>query len=345
MGEHAAVYGQPALVAAVDPRAHVEVAIAAEGLEVDLLDLGKTLHTTWEKARAEAERSRRAWQEYVAEPSPSRFAEVGSGSPESLALLSLGELATELEDRYLPPLRMQVRSNLPIGSGFGSSAAIAVAMIGAIQAAVSGEFGFDAIDAMALEVERRQHGLPSGVDHKTVLYGGVVMAVRDSAGGLEISRLKQTSPILEQLQVYQTGRPSETTGEVVATVRRRRDEDRDRLDRLFERMGQDVLSYRDVLVGDQDGTETVCELIRDYQRCLEELDVVPSQVRETIREVEARGGSAKISGAGTLTGHSAGCLQVFWPEGPPAELPAGFRDYQLQPVVLGVEGLRMEEQQ
>jgi hypothetical protein len=84
--------------------------------------------------------------------------------------------------------------------------------------------------------------------------------------------------------------------------------------------------------------------IRDYQRCLEELGVVPEPIRETIRQVESLGGAAKISGAGSLSGAAAGCLLVHWPEGPPDRLPQGLRDARRQAVELGAEGFRVEEE-
>ena len=345
MGEHAAVYGQPALVAAVDPRARVEVGEADRGLTVDLVDFRLLLQTTWQEVSDRAQRSRTAWQRYVDAPTPDRFAEVGSGSPEGLALVALGELVTARGDRGLPPLSIRVQSSLPAGSGFGSSASIAVALIGGVLALLDGEVDFPLLDALAMEVERRQHGLPSGVDHKTVLHGGVVLAERSTDGDLRISKLDQSSPMLEKLQVYQTGRPVETTGEVVAAVRRYRDEEPERVDALLERMGSAVESFRNELEAPVYRPQVFTELIRDYQGCLEQLGVVPAQVRETIREVEAQGGGAKISGAGSLTGSLAGCLLVHWPEGPPPELPARLREYQWQDVDLGVAGLRVEEDQ
>jgi mevalonate kinase len=345
LGEHAAVYGQPALIAAVDPRARVEVELANQGLGIELADFHRQLDTTWQQAIERAQRSREAWQRYVDAPTPDQFAAVGSGSPDGLALVALGEVATALEDRRLPPLGVRVESSLPVGSGFGSSASIAVALIGGVLALVDGAVDFGMVDALVLEVERRQHGLPSGVDHKTVLYGGVVLAERRSDGELRISRLDSSSPILGQLQVYQTGQPAETTGEVVAAVKRYRDEEPGRVDTLLERMGATVESFRDELEAPGCEAQRLNELIRDYQRCLEDLGVVPAEVRETIREVEDQGGAAKISGAGALTGSAAGCLLVLWPGGPPAELPAQLREYQRQAVDLGVEGLRVEEEE
>ena len=345
MGEHAAVYGQPALIAAAAPRARVEIESTDRDLLVDLADFDKVLQTDWEVACERAESCRRAWQRYAESPTPERFAEVGSGSPEDLALVALGELATVINSKALPPLAIRIKSSLPIGSGFGSSASIAVALIGGVLTWIEGVAEPDLVDTVALEVERRLHGFPSGVDHKTVLQGGLVLAQRRSADDLRISTLAQTSQALSRLQVYQTGQPVETTGEVVAAVRKYRDESPAEVEEQLEDMGRTVRSFCEALLASADRSQEVNELIREYARRLENLGVVPVAVRETIREVESAGGGAKISGAGSLTGSAAGCLLVHWPAGPPATLPAGLAEYQKMNVELGVEGLRVEDDQ
>ncbi len=345
MGEHAAVYGKPALVAAADPRARVEVERAAHGIAVVLADLGLEVETTWEEAKAHAERSRRAWEGYAAAPTPDRFAEVGARSPGHLVQVALGEIASGADDSELPGLSMRVTSQLPIGSGFGSSAAIAVAIIGAIQGLVRGRIDRPGVDRLALEVERRQHGLPSGVDHKTVLYGGVVLAERQETGALEVHAIEAGSRILSRLEVLQTGQPAETTGEVVAAVRRRRDDEGPLFDERLDRMGHLAEAFARELTDPNDRGERITQLIRGFEASLEELGVVPASVRESIRKVEAAGGAAKISGAGALTGTSAGCLLVYWPDGPPSETATGLDRYQVQAVELGADGLRTEERE
>lgn len=345
MGEHAAVYGEPALVAAVDPRARVEVSLGPAALHIELTDLDRRLETTWEEVREHADRSRQAWMQYAAEPTPERFSEVGTGSPLDLVKVALGELAVVVDPRQLRPLNIKIESKLPIGSGFGSSASIAVALVGGVLTLLQGLSDRRLVDELALEIERRQHGLPSGVDHKTVLHGGVVVAARENGDNLNVVRLETRPTNLSSLDVYQTGQPTETTGEVVAAVRRFRDRDRDRFDVLLDRMGQDVMEFRRQLeLADSAGLRTA-ELFHDYEDCLEQLGVVPGEVREAIRQVEAAGGAAKISGAGALTGPGAGCLLVSWPSGTPADLPAQLQSYQRQDVVLGAEGFRVEELQ
>lgn len=343
MGEHAAVYGQPALVAAVDPRSRVEARIAGRGLRVELADLGVEFDTTWAAVRQQAERSRSAWRRYVSEPTPERFAEIGGGSASDLTLAALGEVAGKVDSGELRSLAIRVESGLPIGSGFGSSASIAVALIGGLLTLFRGAADPAEVDSLAFEVERRQHGLPSGVDHKAVLYGGVVVAMRDEGDALRVRRLATRSAVLNRLQVRHSGRPTETTGEVVAAVRQLHDSDRPSFNPLLDRMGKDVLELRDLLElpDPQDGRTAA--LIRDYQACLEELGVVPDEVQQVVRSIEAVGGSAKISGAGALTGPAAGCLLVYWPDEEPGEVPGRLAEYPRQDVVLGVDGFRVEE--
>jgi hypothetical protein len=48
------------------------------------------------------------------------------------------------------------------------------------------------------------------------------------------------------------------------------------------------------------------DLVRRAEAALEELGVVTGSVREAIRAIEARGGAAKVSGAGAATGTGAG---------------------------------------
>lgn len=344
MGEHAAVYGRPALVAAVDPRARVEVGPAETGLEIELIDYSRSFRTGWQDVRRGAADARRAWERYFSAPTPESFAAIESGTPEKLVSVALGEVAMALGRRELPPLAVRVSAELPIGSGFGSSAAIAVALIGGVLTWLDGHADSELVDALALEVERRQHGLPSGVDHKTVLLGGVVLASRRADGGIVIGQLARRSPLLDGLQVYQTGEPAETTGEVVAAVRRRRDESPERFAEVLDRMTAAVEALRRLLESPRQGALQFAEQIRDYESCLEALGVVPASVRETIRQVEALGGAAKISGAGALTGSAAGCLLVHWPEGPPPVLPTELEHYSRQTVELGAQGFRVEEQ-
>lgn len=341
MGEHAAVYGRPALVAAVAPRTRFEVNRSDEGVVVDLPDLDLEFRTDWAELIEVATHSRARWQAYFENPTAESFRTLRNPDPAHLVKLALGELAVDVGGD-LPPLALRVKSDLPIGSGFGSSAAVAVGLVGGVLCLLEGDADPARVDRIALEVERRQHGNPSGVDHRTVLQGGVLWAERTSAAELRTEPLGGGQTLGSRFQVFHTGRPSETTGDVVAAVRQSSIESPAAFEKLLDRMESSVREFRAWLTSEAGDLDLAISSIRRFEACLEAMGVVPAPVQQAIREVEARGGAAKISGAGALSGEAAGCLLVCWPDssggGPPDCLSA----YNLQNVELGVPGLSCE---
>ncbi len=348
MGEHAVVYGRPALAAAIDLRLTVRLSpLPGSAVRLDLPALPHAEETTWNAVRAHARAARERWNEYAREPGPERFRAVRGDDPSHLVKVALGEAAAAIGEESPPGLRLRVESALPVGSGFGSSAATAAGVIAAFLAfrgeALDRErLDCEKIERIVLEAERRQHGLPSGIDGATVLHGGLLWARRLPAGGLAIERVPVRSPLLSRLRVYDTGTPAETTGAVVAAVRHARDQDPGRHERLLDRIAAATRDFRTELEREEENPAGVRELIAGCEAALEEMGVVPSEVRALVRQVEAAGGAAKISGAGALTGPGAGSLLVYHPD---PEWISGWsflRPFPCHPVHLGAEGLRLE---
>ena len=341
MGEHAAVYGRPALVAAVAPRTRVEVAAGDGGVVVHLPDLGQELRTDWPELKQIASDAREQWDSFSRNPTSEGFQALRDPDPAHLVRLALGELAVDLGSD-LPPVELRVKSDLPIGSGFGSSAAVSVSLVGGMLCFLEGEADRSRVDRIALDVERRQHGMPSGVDHRTVLHGGVVWAERSPDGELHTEPVGGGRRLGSTLRVLHTGQPSETTGDVVSAVRQRGAEDPVGFERLLDRMEACVRDFRQWLLEDAVSADRAIASIREYEACLEAIGVVPTSVQEAIREVEALGGAAKISGAGALAGEAAGCLLVCWPDSWEGRSPERLSAYNRQQVELGAPGLSCE---
>ena len=78
------------------------------------------------------------------------------------------------------PVLINVDSEIPLGSGLGSSAAVSVAAAGALTRFLGKELGKDKLLEIASDGEKKVHGNPSGIDTETSLNGGVLLFNRNS---------------------------------------------------------------------------------------------------------------------------------------------------------------------
>ena len=365
-GEHAAVYGYPALVATLGLRATIEIEAASghvpRDVELLLEDLGRRSRHDWPSIERFADESRRAWQRF---DDGARFEPVAAdaGAAEALVLVALGESRRVFGAGPEHGTRVRVRSEIPLGSGCGSSAAISLGLVAAYAAWAGADASDEDLEAVALDVERRQHGRPSGVDTAAVLRGGLLWVERgdDSAGRrqdqergqrgvgqLRVTRLTDRGKIGRRLALYNSGTPDQSTGEVVAAVAERLERGlvaRESLDAL----GENTRRLRDLVVGEScdsaDSGQALIDIIRQLESGLESLGVVPDSLIEVARRVEAAGGALKISGAGALSGSGGGLVLVYDPgAGPSADGPAQLGDagWQRLDVSLDAPGLTVD---
>ncbi len=318
-GDHAAVYGHPALVAALDRRMTVTARATASSeratlhLELPSLHIERTV----------------AWTQAVDSVT----------EPGDLAILAV-TIGTAGLVRPPAGFHVRIESAIPVGCGFGSSAALAVAVVAACRRACGDNLSPDEIGRLALSIERHQHGRPSGVDVEAVLRGGVLWCRRLHDGALERERLSAAPTWLEAFRLFHSGTPDETTGEMVVTVSRLLDREPARAREAFATI---EAATRDGRVALERGDDAeIVPIVRQAEAALETIGVVPGGVREAIRAIEAQGGAAKISGAGGLTGAGAGLVLVVHPDPAWHERfvpPAGWTAHRVR---LGAEGLRAE---
>lgn len=140
MGEHAVVYGWPALAMPVAGVAATATVWASEASpSVVALDLGRVtpIDAPGDDVAAIAVRG---------------------------ALRAAGHLKA-------PPWRVEVSSTIPVGRGMGSSAAVAVAAARGTLTALDAAADHSQVVAVALGAERAAHGRPSGIDPAVVAEG------------------------------------------------------------------------------------------------------------------------------------------------------------------------------
>lgn len=144
-GEHAVVYGAPALAVPVPGLNTVVRAVRAEGMFLD-----SDLYTG------------------AANGAPIRLGPVVTSINAALKhLRSIGVGGVE-------GVGVRIRSDIPPDRGLGSSAAVAAAIGEAVAGAYSATFGSEARFEIAQEAERHAHGNPSGLDARTVLADGPI---------------------------------------------------------------------------------------------------------------------------------------------------------------------------
>lgn len=300
-GEHAVVYGQPALVAAV--ARYTTVSFHA-------LSRGNSLRTAL-AGIASGRRTPLNALQTLRDKLDSRFEAFAKGElavknilqrPDDLMLYTLAQIA----GHFLPardgqgrlrPGQLRTHSELPLGAGMGSSAAIIAATMVLYEHLLNQPQSLAERFARIRFCERLQHGKGSAIDAAAVTYGGV-----------QVLREQQPQALDVQLPHYYwllTGIPQSSTGECVAAVRERFG----REEALWQAFGDCTLALQAALQR-QDGAE-MAAAIRENQRLLQHIGVVPAASADLIAALEAAGAAAKISGAGSIRGDAGGMLLIY----------------------------------
>jgi mevalonate kinase len=302
LGEHAAVYGHPALVTAVDLR--LTAAARATG-DARITVSGPPEFRTGPMTAAEAIVLGR-----------------GTEAPaDRLAYLACGVALSHANAPGGTGLDLRIASDIPAGSGLGSSAALAVGVVAAVFASLGLRVAPETIARVAKQVEARQHGRPSGVDVEAVIRGGTLWCRRSAEGTLECEPLAPSPGSLGRLQLFHTGVPLESTGEMVAAVARLRDREPRRVNAAMGAIDAATREAREALAAGGESDRSFLPLLARAEAALEALEVVPPHVARAIREIEAQGGTAKVSGAGGRA-RGAGLVLVLPPPGGTLRVPS-----------------------
>lgn len=194
---------------------------------------------------------------------------------------------------------LRIRSDLPLGAGMGSSAALIAALLRLFMPTASRE----ALLAQVHHCERLQHGRGSLTDAAAVCYGGRIRVQGDSVTVLP------TRVADGNLFWLFTGTPAASTGECVEQVR---------AEFAHASIWQEF-AHISAAMAEAEGS-VLAALIRENHRLLCRIGVVPQAVQQLVAQIEQLGGAAKVSGAGSVRGDAAGLLLVWLPEQTPAKL-------------------------
>ena len=298
-GEHSVVYGQPALVMAVDRYATATISPQASKLvSFDLLDFHLTSSFTLRALHELKDRLVKNYHMFLQGELSIR--EVLSKPFDLFHFLVI----TFLDGLHLTLERgvhIKLESNIPIGCGMGSSAATILSVLRGITEFFALDFIPDTFYQYGLEAEKLQHGRPSGVDPYISLHGGFVRFQNKEAEKKELPSLP--------MYLINTGLPESTTGECVSFVASHFNKNPIWLE--FNTVTENIekaLSENDLL--------KVQHYIKQNNKLLKQIGVVPNKVQSFIADIENWGAAAKTSGAGAVTGNRGGIVLVFSEQSP-----------------------------
>ncbi|MGP3668132.1 MAG: mevalonate kinase [Candidatus Bathyarchaeota archaeon] len=156
LGEHFCVHGAPALSMAVNLYSKVEVEKLTQ----------KKLQIFSENLGVSGEYVKGEFFPIVGEVESRKIVE-----PIRLAVEATLNMLGEVERGF----RVKVNSKIPVGVGLGSSASIAVSTIMAVAANLGFKLSKEEICKIAFKAEKYVHFKPSGIDHTTITYGGLIL--------------------------------------------------------------------------------------------------------------------------------------------------------------------------
>lgn len=263
-GEHAVVYGRPAIAVPVTQvRARTTVFAtpkAAPGLvQINARDIGLV----------------------------SSMDHLPADNPISLAVKYT---ASAIGVKQLPAMRLEISSTIPIASGLGSSAAVTVAIARALSAFLGHPLTEAEVSAIAFQTDQHHHGTPSGIDNTVITYGQPVYYLR----GQPYERLKVHASFT--VVIGNTG-TSSPTGAVVEDIRRRWHAGKEEYEYLFDEIAAISQQARKII--EEGPVNAIGALMSQNHTLLQRLDVSSLELDNLVTSALKAGAlGAKLCGGG-----------------------------------------------
>jgi len=315
-GEHAVVYGRPALATALDLRLRIRLERCSTNT-IALISQTFSVSLALEK-----------YNQWYAELRPlsvdqriplivERVSEEFEGYC-SNAICSISALVYCCVDLYrdIPSLSITITSDIPLGAGLGSSAALSSALSGAILID-SGDLELSTsnveqhhftndqklrVNDLSRICERFFHGNPSGIDNTVVTFGGAILWHNGEFEQIPVIN----SPRVLVVETH----VERSTAQLVESVRRRRERQLAVVDSICDSMSHIVHRWVSLLTTDNilDSYVTGRELFEMNQHLLAALGVSHASLDAIISAACEVGLAGKLTGAG-----GGGCALVLLP--------------------------------
>ena len=263
-GEHAVVYGRPAIAVPVSQvRARAVVMAIPHGLPGQAWIVSRDIGLDCDAA------------------------DLDRNHP---LLQAIQATVAQLGVTDLPAVRLQVSSNIPIAAGLGSGAAVSAAVARALSAFLGRPLPNEAVSSVSFQVDQILHGTPSGIDNTVVTYAQPIWFVRDQP--FELLKVRENFIVV----IGNTG-VSGPTRTIVSDVRQRWQADPEQFERLFDEIG--VIAQQARVIMEQSDPAGLGPLMLRNQALLQALDVSSPELERLVdAAMQAGAHGAKLCGAG-----------------------------------------------
>jgi mevalonate kinase len=192
-------------------------------------------------------------------------------------------------------LEITFGGNLIAASGVGASAAQCTSLARALNDKFDLKLNEENINEAAYEGEKAYHGTPSGIDNTASTYGGLIWFVKNLKGGRNTMDLLQ-SPNKIPLIIANSGITASTT-EVVADVRRLRDENPDKFKSIFRKYQELAEEAKKALL--EGNSIAIGSLMNQNHKLLQEI-TVSGEINDKLVNIALKNGAlgAKVTGTG-----------------------------------------------
>jgi len=315
-GEHSVVYRGPAVVLAIDRRARVYVSRRDDRkVYVDADNLGFSGYfedDVYHAVRGKVWRGR------------------------NLAALNVAAKKTMDHLGVESGVNLKVRSMIPIAVGLGSSAAICVATVGAVERLFDADLSKEEISRLAFEGETIIHGKPSGVDNTVSAFGGILSYERDS--GIKHHKLYLSMPFI----IGNTWK-KRSTRKMVESVAALKERNPALMDSIIDAMGGIAGEGLDALLAKD--IHRIGDLMNMNHGLLSAIGVSTMKLEALVYTARQNGAlGAKLTGAG-----GGGCMIAVAEEEKMSAVEKAIRrrkseSYRVQLTDRGVESRWIEEE-
>jgi len=214
-----------------------------------------------------------------------------SDLPENHPLAAvIWKAASAMKISHIPACTIRVTSNIPIAGGMGSGAAVSVAILRALSASLGHPLSDEQVSKLAYEVEVIHHGTPSGIDNSVITYAKPVYFEKGKM--IQILQVKRSFTLV----IGDTGVQSPTVN-VVSDVHNAWKKAGEQFEGLFDAVGAIAASARKAIeVGSFD---SLGSLMNENHVLLRKMSVSSPELDGLVEAARAAGAlGAKLSGAG-----------------------------------------------